>query len=676
MSQAVPFYTIRAKADERTAEVLIYGDIGESWWGESVTAKKFVQELDALDVDTLTIRINSPGGSVTEGIAIHNAIRRHKAASKPVVVDGVAASIAGLIAMAGTTVQMSDNAAFMVHAPWGYAMGNSAELREYADLLDFWAEAMSTSYARKTGKSKAEMLALLTDGKDHWYTAEEAKDMGFIDEVIDALPLVAGFDRAAISAKFKSLPVMPASTPAAAAAQPAHKETNMSGQPQPAAEPQAAEAIEKAALAKDTTRRNTIKGLVVGNIAKLDGVTDLIQAACDDTECTVEAARERLLTHMAKDVTPLQPYGAIVTVEDSADKIRDAVANALMARAAVPGIKAVDSSNPFRGMKLLDLARDCAERAGIRTRGMDQRAIIAAAFTQSTSDFPIILENTLHKTLQQAYAVAPDTWSRICAVGSVSDFRDHKRYRAGSIGNLDELNELGEFKTKAVPDGEKGTIAAGTKGNLINLSRETIINDDLSAFIGLGVNVGRAAKRTVEADFYALLALNSGLGPTMLDGNTLFHASHANIGSASALSMVAIDADRVVMGSQMDVGSNDFLDLTPAVLLVPLSQGGTARSINDAQYDPDTANKLQKPNVVRGLFRDIVDTARLSGNRRYLFADPNVAPVIECAFLDGMQTPYVESKDGWDVDGTQWKVRLDYGFAAIDYRGAVTNAGA
>jgi hypothetical protein len=111
------------------------------------------------------------------------------------------------------------------------------------------------------------------------------------------------------------------------------------------------------------------------------------------------------------------------------------------------------------------------------------------------------------------------------------------------------------------------------------------------------------------------------------------------------------------------------------VLLVPIGLGGTARSINDAQYDPDTANKLQKPNVVNGLFRDIVDTPRLTGTRRYSFADATEAPVLEVAFLDGRQEPYLEVQDGFDVDGARYKVRLDYGVAAVDYRGAVTNAG-
>jgi hypothetical protein len=173
-----------------------------------------------------------------------------------------------------------------------------------------------------------------------------------------------------------------------------------------------------------------------------------------------------------------------------------------------------------------------------------------------------------------------------------------------------------------------------------------------------------------------LLALNGGLGPTMGDGLTLFHATHANIGAGgAAISMATIDADRVLMASQLDVSGNDYLDLRPAVLLVPIGLGGTARSINDAQYDPDTANKLQKPNVVNGLYRDIVDTPRLTGTRRYSFADATEAPVLEVAFLDGRQEPYLEVQDGFDVDGARYKVRLDYGVAAVDYRGAVTNAG-
>ncbi|HXG88773.1 MAG TPA: hypothetical protein VNJ02_10590, partial [Vicinamibacterales bacterium] len=292
-------------------------------------------------------------------------------------------------------------------------------------------------------------------------------------------------------------------------------------------------------------------------------------------------------------------------------------------------------------------------------------------------DFATLLENVMHKMLQAAYGITPDTWSRFCAQGTVSDFRAHARYRMGTFGALDAVNESGEFKRKAITDASKETITAGTKGNIINVSRQMIVNDDMGAFASLLSKLGRAAKLSVEIDVYALLAQNGGLGPTMGDGVVLFNAAHNNISAGAALSAAAIDSDRVQMAQQKDKDSNDFIDLRPAILLVPVGLGGSARIINQSQYDPDTiANKpSMKPNAVVGLFSDVVDTPRLTGTRRYLFADKNVAPTIEVAFLEGQTEPVLETKDGWDVDGAEMKVRYDYAVGAVDFRGAVTNAG-
>lgn len=686
---AQPWYTIRAAraaADEspKSAEVFIFGDIGESWWDETVTAKQFVKDFAGIDADEITVRINSYGGSVTDGIAIYNAIKRHPA-NVTVSIEAAAYSIASLIAMAGDTVEMADNALLMIHAPWGYAVGNSADLRDMADTLDKYAQAMASSYVSKSGMDQADVLALLTDGQDHWYTAAEAQAAGFIDSITNALPIAASAAiPAAALVRYPSAagrhPILKA---AAAAAQPSSKETPtmptpanpQAAAPQPATPAEAKQPTAAEALAADAARRVAVRAefepfMHIAAVAAL-------RSQCEDAhDCTAEIAAKRILAAMAKDV---QPVGAthVETVEDEADKRAASVTAALLTRAGVADAKTREAAraSAHRGAKLLDLARASLDRAGIKHAHMDQMQVVAAAFTQGTSDFPILLENAMHKALQQAYATAPDTWSRFCAVGSVSDFRAHNRYRVGSLGNLESLNELGEFRNKTIPDGEKSSVQIGTKGNIINLSRQAVINDDLGAFIGLAAMLGRAARRTIEATVYALLAENSGAGPTMADGKALFHADHGNISTGAAISMAAIDADRVLMASQTDVSGNDFLDLRPAVLLVPIGLGGTARSINEAQYDPDTANKLQKPNVVNGLFRDIVDTPRLSGTRRYLFADPSEAPVIEVAFLDGMQEPVVERQAGFTVDGTQYKVRLDFGVAAIDYRGAVTNAG-
>jgi hypothetical protein len=271
----------------------------------------------------------------------------------------------------------------------------------------------------------------------------------------------------------------------------------------------------------------------------------------------------------------------------------------------------------------------------------------------------------------------PDTWSRFCGVGSVSDFRAHARYLLGSFGNLDQVNELGEFKNKSIPDGQKASITAVTKGNVINLSRQSVINDDLGAFVGLAGMLGRAAARTIEADVYALLALNSGAGPTMPDGQPLFHSTHGNNASSTgAPTVTLVDAGRSAMLLQRDISGNDYLDIRPAVALTTVAQGGNMRVINDAQYDPDTANKLQRPNQVRGLVRDVIDSPRVPGTSWYLFADPMEAPVIEVAFLDGVREPFLELQQGFDVDGARYKVRLDYGVGAIDWRGAYRNSGA
>lgn len=676
MSNQNKWYEIKARAavageasPRAASEIFIYGDIGSRWDENGVTAASLVKDIAALDAESITIRVNSIGGSVPDGLAIYNALKRHTAAID-VQIDGVAMSVASLIAMAGDTITMADNAVMMIHAPWGVFGGNAANLREMADVLDKWAQAMATSYAAKSGKSIEDCLALLTDGKDHYYTAAEAKAEGFADNVGPALEISASLAKTFDLSRFKA--------PAAAAVKPQEK-TMPEPVVNPAAQPAAAAPAAAAPAAAPFARTNEMNAEVLAIFKPFesrDGVLALQTSILADTTITVAAAQAKLLAKLGESTEPVAKGGpVIVTTEDERDKFRAAAANAILARAGAAEVKA-DAANPYRGHTLVDIARASLEKAGVKTAGMDRMDIVAAAFTQSTSDFPILLENAMHKTLQAAYAKAALTWQRFCSRGTVSDFRAHNRYRVGSLGNLQAVNELGEFKNSTIPDGEKASITAATKGNIINLSRQTIINDDLGAFIGLAGSLGWAAARTVETDVYTLLALNSGMGPNMSDGNPLFHASHNNIAVAGVLSAVLVDDMRVKMASQTGVGGVDILDLRPANLLVPLASGSTARVINNAEYDPDTANKLQRPNAVRGLYRDIIDTARLTGTRVYSFADANEAPVIEVAFLDGQDTPYLEQQMGFTVDGTSFKARLDFGIAAIDYRGAVTAAGA
>jgi hypothetical protein len=394
---------------------------------------------------------------------------------------------------------------------------------------------------------------------------------------------------------------------------------------------------------------------------------------------SLENARALVIDEVAKG-DPAIRGNVSVTGKDETVKKREAIVSGLILRSGAIEAKDItkeerETGNEYRSLTLLDLAKNCleAEQPG-STRGLDKMEIAKRAISSSSSDFPVLLEGTNRRILLNAYTTAPDTWRQFCATGSVSDFRAWKRLRPGSISNLDSLLENQEYKIKKINDASAESITATTKGNIINISRVMIVNDDLQGFTSLAKALGRAANRTIESDVYALLAQNAGLGPNMSDGVALFNAAHNNVAAvAAAPSMAGFDAMKQLVAGQKDRNSNDFIDAKVNIFLGPLSLEGTAKSINGSEYDPDVANKLNKPNIVKNMFSSIIGSPRLSGTRWYAFDSEN--RVIEVVFLDGQQNPFLESERPFNVDGLSWKVRHDYGVGAIDYVGAGTNAG-
>ena len=661
------------------AQILIYDDIGKNYWYEdqNVDAKSIVAQLDAITENTIEVRIKSNGGDLEEALAIRNAFDR-KDAEITFYLDGVVASAATVIPMIKRhKVVMASNALFMVHAPSTWTDGNANDLRNTANALDKYSEAWAENIIEKTGKPKDDIIALLTDGLDHYFTAQEALDFGFVDEIANSVPIMAS-----ALPKNKTLPTawLEANklTVSATLSNPNQSQptghnpmatTTENENPEKTPPPENTDVIlAKAKKEAEHQRQTTITAIFAHVPKERADIHAMMPAMLINAAMTEEKARETILAELGKNAAPVARGHHIVNGTDGRDLFISDATDAILAKAGV--IKA-NAKNSMRGWRLERIAEECLIQASLATN-MDRMGIVSAAFTQSTSDFPVLLENALNKSLLSAYQTAPDTWQRFCAVGTVSDFRPHNRYRSGSFGNLDALNELSEFKNKSIPDGEKASITIGTKGNIINISRQAIINDDMGAFIGLAVNLARAAKRTVEADVFTLLTSN----PTLGDSVALFHSTHGNIGTAANVTVASLDEARQLMAAQKDISGNDYLSLLPSVLLCGMANGGNARVVNGSQYDPDTANKIQRPNIAFGTLTDIIDTPRLAGNVWYVLADPAIAPTIEVAFLDGQTEPYLEMQNGWNVDGAAYKVRLDYGVAAIDYRGAVKNAGA
>lgn len=186
------YWEVKAKS-ENEGELLIYGDIEDiQWWNEDVTPTQMKKALDDLgDIKVLNVYVNSYGGSVFAGQAIHTMLKRHKAKVN-VHIDGIAASIASVIAMAGDTVTIPANAMIMVHNPWTFGLGNANDFRKLADDLDKIGESIVAAYQGKTGLDEDKIKELMD--AETWLTAKEAVEYGFADKIEEEKQIAASID--------------------------------------------------------------------------------------------------------------------------------------------------------------------------------------------------------------------------------------------------------------------------------------------------------------------------------------------------------------------------------------------------------------------------------------------------------------------------------------------------
>lgn len=187
VSGAADWFRIQAedKKKPRRAEVWIYDRIGRSWFEDGTDAKSFAKKLAGLDVDEITLHINSPGGDAFDGVAIYNTLHDHQA-DVHVVVDGLAASAASYIAQAGKTIKMNKAAQMMIHRASGICIGNARDMADFADVLDKLDSSIAGIYHSRAGGELDDWLSAMTG--ETWYTAAEAVDAGLADESVEDTP--------------------------------------------------------------------------------------------------------------------------------------------------------------------------------------------------------------------------------------------------------------------------------------------------------------------------------------------------------------------------------------------------------------------------------------------------------------------------------------------------------
>jgi ATP-dependent Clp protease protease subunit len=193
-------YRVVARGSDR-AEIYLYGVIGDDWFGGGVTAKKFADDLKALgNVKTIDLRINSEGGSVFDGKAMYTQLVEHKA--KVIThIDGLAASAASFIAMAGDEIEIAEGAFVMIHNAWLFAMGDARELRRTADLLDTVNGTIVDVYVARTKGDRKAIVQMMDD--ETWMTGAEAVKNGFADRMVENLKVAAAVVH---PDRFKNLP--------------------------------------------------------------------------------------------------------------------------------------------------------------------------------------------------------------------------------------------------------------------------------------------------------------------------------------------------------------------------------------------------------------------------------------------------------------------------------------
>jgi hypothetical protein len=328
------------------------------------------------------------------------------------------------------------------------------------------------------------------------------------------------------------------------------------------------------------------------------------------------------------------------------------------------------SAREFMGTSLSGMARGLLEARGEHVRWLSDTAIVERALN-STSDFPTLLSGTGNRFLIDVFQAAASEIKTVSRQRTANDFRDLTIAKLSQAPWLEKVAEGGEIKFGSFTEG-KETYRLSTFAKIFALSRQAIINDDLGAFADPLRLMGRAAAETEAQELAALLAANSGNGPTMADGNPLYHTSHGNkAASGGAISATTLAAGRTAMRSQKDLDGKTPVNAAVRFLLVSSDQ----EELADRYCTAIAAVDPEKVNTFAGKIKPLVDP-RLPSTSWRLFADPAIQPVIEYAYLSSAQGPQLESRMGWEVLGAQFRVVLDFGCGIVDHRGTYLNPGA
>lgn len=389
---------------------------------------------------------------------------------------------------------------------------------------------------------------------------------------------------------------------------------------------------------------------------------------------TLEQYNAELLQAMAQRSSAQTPQVPLVADNrsDHKEQERNLIVDSILARQGM--IKATAETRKFNGATLMDLARHVTKTTGF----MNPMEMAKRAF-QSTSDFPLILENVMNKSLAAGYQETPRTFLDLGRRGSVNDFRAKHTYRMGDAPSLLPLGENGEYQSGTISEA-KESFAIETFARKIGLSRKMIIDDDMGALTTIPRSFGQAGSRLESDVVWGLLLnynfrLNTAANFKMRDGKAFFHADHKNLvtaGAGSALSETSLNALRM-LGRKMKTLDGNFMNITWDNIVVPEELETTAEKL---LINSIMATQTADINTFQGKYGFRVEPRLAVVSATAWLAFTRMIDAFEYAYLAGEEGMYTEVNNSTDVDGMEVLVRKDFGAGYVDERGAAKSPGA
>lgn len=395
---------------------------------------------------------------------------------------------------------------------------------------------------------------------------------------------------------------------------------------------------------------------------QIDGLIDRA-ASADDAR---RAAADELVRR--SNAAPAPHHRAQVGTDYTDPEIRArSMGEALYAR-MTPGHALSEQARQFSGMTIHDMAREALTFRSVPLTGLSSVKLIERAL-HTTADFPLLLGDATGRTLRATYLALASGLKPLGRQVNAGDFRMRHRLQLSAGGDLEPLGESGEVKSGTLAEA-KESYKLSTYAKRVGISRHILVNDDLGAFADIGRRMAQGAANTEANLLAALLNANSGGGQKMADGKNLFHTDHGNLSTGAAIGEVPLSAMRQAMRKQTDVDGKSAISVTPKYLLVPAELETAAEKLV-TQITPATTDAV---NVFTRLV-PVVEPRLVDTNGYYLVADPAETDGLEWSYLDGEEGPQIETRAGFEIEGVEIKVRLDFGAGFVDHRSWHRNPG-